>query len=487
MKYLWKLWEWFDDRTGLGGLIGPMLTHPVPRASKWAYVFGSATLFAFILQVVSGVALAMAYVPASGHAYDSLKYISEHPLGNFLRGVHYFGASAMVILIGAHTVRVFLFASYKYPREVSWLSGVVLLGLTMGMGFTGQLLRWDQNGVWSVIVCAEMMGRVPFIGEYLAHFVLAGQNIGGATLSRFFDFHVFAIPALIFGFVGLHLWLVLRNGISEPPVKGRPVDPKTYREWYHNLVKRDGVPFFPDAAWRDMVFGASMLSLVALAALVWGPPELTNPPDPSLLNADPRPDWYLLWYFALLALLPHGTEDYFLIYGPLLAGLWLFIVPFIRPYGERHPAKRPWAVASVMLVVIMIAVLGVEGNRSPWSPDFEAKPLPASIVGTDVGPVAEGALIWHKKGCENCHNISGFGGRRGPDLTFIGDKLTEDQLTLRIINGGYNMPAFAGNISHNDLRSLVAFLKSRRHVYNDAPDVASPAPVTPSPKVVPTP
>jgi len=475
MSLLKRIWAWIDDRTGASETLGPMMTHPVPRKSTWAYVFGSATLFAFIIQVASGVVLAMAYVPSAGQAYESLQYITHQAfLGSFLRALHYFGASAMVVLIGCHTIRVFLYASYKYPREVSWISGVVLLGLTMGMGFTGQLLRWDQNGVWSVIVCAEMMGRIPFIGEHVAHFVMAGETIGGATLSRFFSFHVFAIPALIFGFIGVHVWLVLRNGISEPPEKGRPVDPKTYRRQYQDLIHRDGVPFWPDAAWRDALFGVAMVSVVAVLAVAFGPPELTNPPDPSLINADPRPDWYLLWYFALLALLPHGTEDYFLIWGPAIAGLWLLLVPFIRPYGERHPARRPWSVAIVMVVVIMIGVLGVEGDRSPWSPDFDAQPLPASLVGQTDGPIARGAQVWHDKGCEYCHDISGHGGHRGPELTWIGDKLSEDELTLRIINGGYNMPAFAGNISHDQLTDLVEFLASRKHAYHARPKEQTP-------------
>ncbi|MEZ4837451.1 MAG: cytochrome b N-terminal domain-containing protein, partial [Caldilineaceae bacterium] len=252
-----SLWATVDDRTGISEAFGPILSHPVPPNAGWWYVFGSATLTAFIVQVVTGIALATAYVPSTAEAYNSLHFITTGSwFGYLLRGMHFYGASAMVVLIGIHAARTFLMASYKFPREFNWLTGVVLLFLTLAMGFTGQLLRWDQNAIWSVVVGAEQAGRTPLLGQTLADFLLAGKTLGAQTLSRFFSFHVFFIPALIFGLVGFHLFLVLRNGISEPPQAGRPVDPKRYRQWYHGLLQREGVPFWPDAAWRDVLFGA---------------------------------------------------------------------------------------------------------------------------------------------------------------------------------------------------------------------------------------
>jgi ubiquinol-cytochrome c reductase cytochrome b subunit len=169
-----------------------------------------------------------------------------------------------------------------------------------------------------------------------------------------------------------------------------------------------------------------------------------------------------LWYFAVLALMPHGTEQYLIVFGPLVAGVILIAMPFVFNRGERSPRRRPWAVAAVLMIVLMIATLWVEGVKSPWSPNFNAKPLTAAVVGTTNGPVWIGAQLFHDKGCLNCHLIAGQGGRRGPDLTEVGDQLSKDRMILRIANGGVNMPAFAGNLKPEEMDALVTFLQSRK-------------------------
>ena len=452
----------FEERTGLLKFFGDMARHPVPPDTGWWYVFGSAVLVCFIMQVVTGIALATRYVASSGDAYQVLNYITYRAvLGSLLRGMHFFGASAMILLVGIHMIQVFLMGCYKYPREFNWITGVMLLFLTVAMGFTGQLLRWDQTAVWATVLAAEMIGRTPLIGKYLARFLLGGKTLGGATLSRFFAFHVFFLPAAIFALVGFHLYLVLHDGISAPPTRGVKVNPKTYRAEYEKLLEERGVPFWPDVAWRDVVVVfVVVLTIVSLAHFV-GPPALNQPPNPSLLANDPRPDWYMLWYFAVLALLPRGLESAFMILAPASAFIFLLMVPVLWNKGERHPARRPWAVAIVVMVVVTIAGFWIEGSISPWSPDFDAQPLPASLVRSNSPPVVTGAQLFHDKGCEFCHTVEGHGGLRGPNLTEVASRLSVNDIKIRILNGGGNMPSFAGVLTREDLDDLVAFLESR--------------------------
>jgi ubiquinol-cytochrome c reductase cytochrome b subunit len=194
-----------------------------------------------------------------------------------------------------------------------------------------------------------------------------------------------------------------------------------------------------------------LIIAIAVAAFFVGPPALDRPPDPSILAADPRPDWYLLWYFALLALIPARIEGYVMIGFPILIGLLLLFVPIWNHKGERAASRRPWAIAVVCLSVIMIGGLWWEGQQSPWSPNFEALPLSEKVVGATSGPVFKGGQLFHDKGCLNCHLIQGFGGRRGPDLTYIADTLTRDNLVIRIVNGGTNMPAFGPSLKPGEL------------------------------------
>ncbi len=466
MKVFKSVGAWVEDRSGLFRFIRPILRHKVPYTDwkeGWWYVLGSAVLVAFIVQVVTGIVLGTNYVTSTSNAYESLNYIShEAPFGGLMRGMHYFGASAMILLIGAHILHVFLIGAYKFPREMNWLTGVVLLLVTLAMGFTGQLLRWDQTAVWSVVVAASMASRTPFLGNQISQFLLAGNNIGGATLSRFFSFHVFFIPGIIFLMVGFHLYLVIRNGVSEPPRRGVVVDPKTYRKEYHDLLKKTGVPFWPDGIWRDAVFAVLQIGLVAALALFFGAPELGRPPDPTLLEAYPRPDWYFLWFFSVLALIPAQAESWMILLGPLFLFALMFLLPFFANKGERAPTRRPWAVAIAGLVFIIIIPLWILGEQAPWSPKLQAQPIPAEVVNSSDANVVAGSQLFYSKGCLYCHQVGEYGGQRGPNLTAVGSRYTEAQLITRISYGGNGMPAYGPVLKPEELGKLVQFLESRR-------------------------
>jgi menaquinol-cytochrome c reductase cytochrome b subunit len=211
--------DWIDERTALSPGIRWLLFRKVPRGINWAYTLGSATLFAFLAQAVTGVFLAMYYRPdAAGGAYESVRYINDSVfLGKFVHGMHKWGASVMIILIFLHAARVFLYGAYKYPRELTWIIGVVLMILTLAMGFTGYLLPFDQRSYWATIVGVNINGTGPFIGPFLNDFLRAGPEFGATTLSRFYAIHMLLIPGAIAVLIGAHLYLITKLGISAPP------------------------------------------------------------------------------------------------------------------------------------------------------------------------------------------------------------------------------------------------------------------------------
>ena len=453
----------FEDRTGLWKVVKPIVQHPIPPNTGWAYVLGSATLTSFIVQIVTGITLALFYDGSSAGAYQSLQFISNDLLfGNQLRAIHNYGAAAMVILIGCHMIRVFLYGSFKFPREVNWLSGVILFIFTIVIAFTGQIMRWDQDGMWTEAILIQQAGRTPWIGTWLVNFVLGGDNFSAASFSRIVGVHMLWLPAGIVLVLTLHLYLVIHNGISEPPAIGRPVDPRRYRAWYDDMLRRVGVPFWPDAMWRDVVFSAVVVTALIVIAWAVGAKELSLPPDPTIITATPRPDFYFLWYFGLLAMSPAHFENDVMIGAPIALIIALFLIPIFGYKGERHPARRPWAVVFVVMTIFTVGFYTYEGHVAPWSPDYGNKPLPASVTASLSGPAREGAILFHQKGCEFCHNIAGYGGIRGPNLGDVGDRLTPEQMTIRISEGSTDMPAFGSILSTQEMDDLVAFLQTQQ-------------------------
>lgn len=469
MRWLRGLSAWLDDRLGISDTILPILVHPIPKSVNWWYVFGSATLTAFLFQVITGVALALTYVPSTESAFESLRFITEEAvLGSVIRGIHFFGASAMVVLVFAHMAQVFLTGSFKYPRELNWITGVFLMVSTLGMAFTGQLLRWNQDSYWAVVLTAEQASRIPLIGPTLTRLTVAGDVVGGQTLTRFFATHVFLLPAVMFLIIGVHVYLVVHVGISEWPKKGFPINKATYRKYYHDLIEREGVPFHPDFVWKDVVFALIIGAVVLGLAVLVGPPHLGEPADPVNVSAFPKPDWYFLWYFALLSVIPKATEDVVMVLFPPLAILFLLALPFVANTGERHPARRPWAVGSVILAVLVVGVLIQVGARSPWVPALPIQQLPPAAVQGLPEDQFRGGQLFASKGCVACHTIAGTGGQRGPNLSAVGGRLSYDQVVSQIVNGSENMPGYRNSLSPQELADLAAFLSDRKSVRTEA-------------------
>ncbi len=472
-RRLRQLGHWFDARLKLRESLLPMLRHPIPAGAAgpmgWWYVFGSASLTLLIVQILTGIGLALVYVPSAESAYASLIDMDYHQrLGWFLRALHYYAGSGMVVLVLAHMTQVFLHGAYKYPRELTWVVGVILLLCTLGMFFSGQVLRWDPDAYWGLAVAGSMSGRVPIIGPWVVRMLLGGPVIGGESLSRFFTLHVFIIPGALLFFLAVHLWLVLKCGISAPPVPGQPVNPLTYDEDYEKQLKTSGVPFLGDAMMKDVFCSALAVIVVLVLAAVLGPKGPTGPPDPTLSGANPRPEWPFLWLFALLSLSPAGAETFIMLVFPVILIGILFLVPFLSNRGERAPSRRPVAVLAVIVAYTALGVLTYQGVTSPWSPVMTAwsgDPVPENMVKNSSPLRLQGAALFQNKDCRNCHALDGIGGKRGPDLTAVGTRLTRDQIIDQISNGtpgGGNMPAYGKQISPVEMMALVEFLSNLR-------------------------
>jgi quinol-cytochrome oxidoreductase complex cytochrome b subunit len=217
---MWKkLFNWLDERLGLTTIYNVVLDRKVPKVN-WFFTLGSASLFLFVMQGVTGILLTVYYVPTPDHAYDSIQYImNDVTFGWLIRGIHHWGATLMVLVVFLHMLRTFYFAAYKYPREITWLTGVILLLSTLGMGFTGYLLPWNQRSYWATTVGTEIPGTVPFIGQFITNVLRGGPDLSALTLSRFFSVHIWVLPAVIVGTIGIHLYLIIRIGISHIPDK----------------------------------------------------------------------------------------------------------------------------------------------------------------------------------------------------------------------------------------------------------------------------
>jgi ubiquinol-cytochrome c reductase cytochrome b subunit len=465
MRLIETIGKWLDARLQVGDTIRETAEHSVPRdTASWFYVFGSAALVVFMLQIVTGIMLALIYVPSAGQAWNSLQTLNHSiTLGWFIRGLHGWGSDFMVAIVLIHMVQVFLFGAYKYPRELTWMVGVLLLLVTLGMAFTGQVLRFDQDAYWGLGIGVSIASHVPLMGSWIVSLMLGGPIIAGATLTRFFALHVFVIPGLLIAFVAVHLLMVIKLGINEWPMPGRIVRKATYVKEYHELTKKDGIPFVPAAVWKDMFFSGAILLAVAACAFYFGPFGPSGQPDPTIIQTAPRPDFFFLWLYAVLSFLPPSMETPAMLIGPVVVIGGLLLLPFVFGEGEKSWKRRPIAVLTILLVAVALGTLTHLATYTPWSPVMDAwssQPIPAEYLHDRTALERQGALVFQVKQCHNCHSLDHHGGKRGPALDTVALQLTSDQLIRQVIQGGGNMPAYGKNLSPAETTALVSFLKT---------------------------
>ncbi len=471
-RWLLAVGDWFDARLRLSSTLLPVMRHPIPREVAgpmgWWYVFGSASLTLLLVQILTGIGLALVYVPSADKAYDSLLSLNyDVTLGWFLRALHYYAGSGMVVLVLVHATQVFLHGAYKYPRELTWVLGVFLLLCTLGMFFSGQVLRWDPDAYWGLAVGGSMAGRVPVIGPWVVRTLLGGPVIGGDSLSRFFALHVFAIPGALLLFLAVHLWLVLTRGVSAPPVPGEAVDPKTYDEAYEKQLE-SGVPFLGDAMMKDALFSAHGRDRGGGAS---GRPRAEGADGAARPHAARRqpPARVAVPVAVRLAVAqpPRGGD----LHHP-------------RVPTDPHRRPVPRAVREQPGRTCTQPPAGgrarrdrdLHGPRRAHLPGshlalvaaddrLERRPGPRGPRTEQHAVAAPGAALFQSKDCRNCHALEGTGGRRGPDLTTVGTRLTPGQLIDQISNGtpgGGNMPAYGKQISPAEMTALVEFLADLR-------------------------
>lgn len=455
-----SLRAWLDERLGTRRLVEAFLYRRLPRAVGWPHTLGSATLFLLLVQIATGIFLAFYYVPSVEHAYGSVEYItSQLPFGAYVRGLHRWSAGLVVILAVLHLLRVFFMGAYKYPREASWVAGVLLLGVVFAFGFTGYLLPWDQKAYWATVVGTHIAEWAPGIGEVAARLLKGGAEVGVKTLGRFYAFHVLFLPAILMGLVGLHLFMVIRQGIAPPPV-GRlaVIRREEYRERYEES-RAEGETFLEHLT-RDGVVALALLLVASWLALRIGAP-LEEVADPTTTTYVPRPEWYFYFLFELLWLFPGKWTVVATFWIPVLAFLFLLALPLLDRGPARSPLRRPVASVAATAVLAGVLFLTYEGATAPAPPG--RGPAAAAALSPEL---RKGREVYEAQGCGACHMINGEGGAAGPDLSRIGSardpawlgRFIRDPAAVRT---GSPMPS-SKDLPAEELEAMVRYLASLR-------------------------
>src|ERR1700691_4462436 len=467
-----KLDNWLDQRTGIDSILHETLDEPIPGGASWAYICGSGLLFLFVSQVITGVFLGLYYVPSADHAHTVVSYIvKEVTAGSFIRSVHAYGSSGIIILLLLHIGQTILYGSYKGRRELLWLSGCILLALMLGMAFTGYLLPWDEKAYFASAVGTNLIAEVPWIGPPLQQLVRGGEQMGTLTVSRFYVLHVLVLPALLIGFIAAHVFFFRKAGAAGP-IKEDPVHPKL-----------PAVPFYPRQVAMDAVFAIVLIGILAIIAKTM-PMDLGPAANPADTHFLPRPEWY---YRPAFQWLKYLSRRWSLIGGILLPALLALIfaaAPFLDRRLERRPWRRPISVGAFVLFLIGYTSLGIASYRDdyrdpamaaqmrqqdadskafmaqPFVPEVAAGSVPASLVSADPR-VLKGQALFQANSCNSCHGDSGTGTAAAGPLTGIGKKYTDAQLAVLLhtpdskMTGGGMTPV---SLDPDDLEALIAYL-----------------------------
>lgn len=470
-----KLKQWIDDRWPLSQMIHLGLDEDIPGGSSFAYVLGSATLIVFLIQVVTGVWQIFYYVPTVDHAYDSVNYLRTNvPFGWLIHGLHYWSASAMIILILLHLGRVFIWGAYKRPREITWLAGILLLLITMGMSFTGAPLPWDERGYWAAEVGTSIAGSIPLIGDFAKRILLGGSNMGQLTLSRFFILHIALLPGLLLVVLGIHLVAFRKSGSVGP--------------WDEKKRAKTG-RFWPDQVLKDAIVGV-VVFLILIALVVFFPPPYAGPADAVDTTYLPKPEWNFLFLYEALKFFPGKLEVLGTVGIPTIGVLILVLLPFLDRKPERNPARRPYAIGIGILVAVALVGLTVAGFLSNPEDTQAASASAAtpSASGKLSASAREGQHLFQTLGCTGCHSVNGSGGTAGPDLSNEGTRgRTRDWLMTQISDPKSHdantiMPAFA-SLGSQQLNQLADYLLSLGS--GGTPAASTPA-ATPQSPAAPT-
>jgi len=421
--------DWVEDRTGAVSGVKHFLYEDIPGSSGWHQVLGSVAMFCFMVQAVTGILLALNYAATPPDAHASLRFIlTELTSGRLIRGLHHWGASMMIVVVGMHLLQVFLWGSYKKPREATWMLGCVLLLLTLGFGLTGYLLPWDNRAYWGTVVTTQITAKAPIAGPYILRLMGSEDGtIGVQTFARFYGAHVLLLPPLMALLVGLHVFLVRKHGVAPAPVETTPTK-----------------KFFPGQVFKDTVAIFVMFSILfALATLVRVPlGKIADPTDTTFI---PRPEWYFLFLFQLLKFFEGPLEIVGSMVLPGIAVGLLFATPFIDRGAAVKLRQRTFAIGIVVLAAIgwgslTYAAMSSTPHKEPWQ-SFTAEEVAA------VGTFRQGQ-------CWQCHGVTPGDHKAGPNLADIAVHNERDVLVAHFQKN-------AGNRGLKDLqlRQLATFVR----------------------------